>query len=96
MFLTVNLILLSGTYLLLEQAKGDMIALDNSPAQTQLPHLAVYIIYMAILHHFLGSGENGLGTKGKDFAVVVGREDRVGSELERCRCRGRPRRIHSP
>jgi len=44
-----------------------MIALDNSPAQTQLPHLAVYIIYMAILHHFLGSGENGLGTKGEDF-----------------------------
>jgi len=40
-FLTVNLTLLSGTYLLQKQAEGDMIALDNSAAQTQLPHLAV-------------------------------------------------------
>lgn len=78
MFLTVNLILLSGTYLLQKQAEGDMIALDNSPAQTQLPHLAAYIIYMAILHHFLGSGENGLGTKGEDFCsgFRAGRQSR--------------------
>ena len=83
MFLTVNLILLSGTYVLQEQAEGDMIAVDNSPAQTQLPHLAVYIIYIAILHHFLGIGENGLGTKGEDFCsgFRAGRQsrDRIGA-----------------
>ena len=80
MFLTVNLILVSGTYLLQEQAEGDMIALDNRPAQTQLPHLAVYIIYMSILHHFLANGENGLGTKGEDFCsgFRAGRQSRDG------------------
>lgn len=80
MFLTVNLILLSGTYLLQKQAEGDMIAQDNSPAQTQLPHLAVYIIYIAILYHFLGSGENGLVTKGEEFCsgFRAGRQSRDG------------------